>query len=481
MSLLMEALKKAEEAKRQASDQHASVGQEAFPSLELTPLPESTAEDSGAMLSVDTSPPLPSLTQLGGMNPVTARHSELPELPGNLDALDTEFINLDDRAATVAEPSPTNRFSLSMEPENEIPLAGLGRGMDAPPVQTTELPQHPKKTSGNNGKTLEQAAAHNLFDAKQPSARPRKNFLIGLGLFVVLSFGSLGIYLWLQLQPKSGLALMAPGTPPQIKPVAPISVPVMQPPPPAPQPSDVQATTPAPQTTTAASKKDEDEEESKPQVKAQPTRTAASPSTPQASTPVKITTSKMRVDPSLDNGYEAFQRGDLPTARSAYEAALKNDPNSVDALNGMAMTLMRSGRSDLAEAYFQKALEVDPRNSLAQASLAGLRDTSDPVQAESRLKLALAEQPDAAHLHFALGNLYARQNRWADAQQAYFRAMSGDPENPDYLFNLAVSLDRLHQTKLAAGYYTQAVAAAQKHPAGFDPVQVNERIKKLQL
>jgi len=42
----------------------------------------------------------------------------------------------------------------------------------------------------------------------------------------------------------------------------------------------------------------------------------------------------------------------------------------------------------------------------------------------------IAAQPDASFLNFTLGNQYAAQGRWAEAQQAYFRAYSGDPEHP---------------------------------------------------
>ena len=204
------------------------------------------------------------------------------------------------------------------------------------------------------------------------------------------------------------------------------------------------------------------------------------PSQPPTDGPIRITTSKQRLDPALEKGYDAFQRGDLPGARGAYETALRNDPNNIDALNGLAMTYLRGSRGDLAEPLFQRVVEIDPRNSLAQASLSGLRDPADPVQMESRLKVALADQPDAPHLYFSLGNLYARQNRWSDAQQAYFRAMSGDPENPDYLFNLAISLDRLHQVKLARQYYEQALNASERRPAGFDRTLAGERLRKLQ-
>jgi tetratricopeptide (TPR) repeat protein len=109
----------------------------------------------------------------------------------------------------------------------------------------------------------------------------------------------------------------------------------------------------------------------------------------------------------------------------------------------------------------------------------GLRGHTDPVVSESRLKGLIASQPDSAHLHFALGNQYAAQVRWPEAQSAYFKAYGLDPENPDFAFNLAVSLDRLRQGRLALEYYQRAVALAGNRVSGFDRNQVLARIAEL--
>jgi uncharacterized protein HemY len=96
------------------------------------------------------------------------------------------------------------------------------------------------------------------------------------------------------------------------------------------------------------------------------------------------------------------------------------------------------------------------------------------------LKSLLAAQPGLFSLNFALGNLYAGQGRWSEAEQAYFKAVSGDPGNPDGLFNLAVGLDQMHQSKLAANYYQRALTAAASRPAGFDQAQLKARLIELQ-
>ena len=91
----------------------------------------------------------------------------------------------------------------------------------------------------------------------------------------------------------------------------------------------------------------------------------------------------------------------------------------------------------------------------------------------------LAVNPAGHFLIFTLGNQFALQGRWAEAQQEYFKAFSAEPENADFAYNLAVSLDHLRQPKLALDYYRRAVALANARGASFDAAAAQERIAQL--
>lgn len=523
MSLLMEALRKAEEAKRQGAGNPGPVTADPAPVLPQTDSVEAGQALSALASETKNAPDAPlEFESLPGIDlPSIAPNPEaLPKLPDNLSDLDLEFAPMAaaprgdsrlnaifDAPATPAETAPRREASPAaahataphaaaphLAPATHQPPGQPSRERiepqllaSTPVTPATEVPSVATVRAAPLGSRIpaaqaqDQSAAQNLFQAKQTTDEgkvSRKNFLIALGLFSLMAVVSIGVYFWLQLQPKNGLSLTA-NTAPRPTPAPPIAPP---PPPlvvpaPPPPPTAAAAAPALADPAVAANTLRSQEEEAAPLSKE---LAKATPKAPAPDSPIRVTTSRLRLDPALEHGYDAFQKGDLAAAKVAYEAALRSDPNNIDGLNGLAMTHLRNGRADLAEPLFQRALEIDPRNGPAQASLASLRDTADPVQMESRLKTALTDQPDAPHLHFALGNLYAKQSRWADAQQAYFRAMSGDPENPDYLFNLAVSLDRLHQIKLARQFYDQALAAATKRPAGFDRPQVEERLKKLQ-
>ncbi|MFZ2628972.1 MAG: tetratricopeptide repeat protein, partial [Rugosibacter sp.] len=194
----------------------------------------------------------------------------------------------------------------------------------------------------------------------------------------------------------------------------------------------------------------------------------------------------------LMRGYDAFNRGDLASAQAEYTRALQADPRNTDAMHGLAAIALRQGQLDQAAAGYQKILEANPQDATAMATLINLRSQMDPAAAESRLKALAAAfeslnpssgvsgQPELAAPDFSLGNLYAKQGRWNEAQQAYFRAYNAEPENPDILYNLAISLEHIHQPRLAAQYYAQALAAAQTRPSGFDKAQVTARLHALQ-
>ncbi|CAB1369910.1 tetratricopeptide repeat protein [Denitratisoma oestradiolicum] len=203
------------------------------------------------------------------------------------------------------------------------------------------------------------------------------------------------------------------------------------------------------------------------------------PSTSPGKKNIQITRTRPHLDPTLTEAYEALQQGNLAQAAETYQRALAHDPWNGDALHGMAVLHLRQGRPDMAEPFYQKALEADPRDARALAGLINLQSPADPVQAESRLNSLLARMPESPFLNFSRGNLLAEQGRWSEARQAYSRAASRDPANPDYLFNLAVSLDRLQQPVPAARYYQQALAEAGRCPAGFDRLAAMERLKRI--
>lgn len=205
--------------------------------------------------------------------------------------------------------------------------------------------------------------------------------------------------------------------------------------------------------------------------------------TPQDSAPAAAITITRGTQPDqmsldLQTAYNDFQTGRLAQAEAAYRQVLAREADNRDAHMGLAAIAVRNGQLDLAREHYRAVLQRNPRDLAAQAALTDL-DQARPADSESRLKLLLAEQPDSAPLHFALANLYAGQQRWAYAQQAYFEAQRLAPGQPDYAFNLAVSLEHLGQPRLALEHYRRALTLAGQGNAQFDLATAQQRVAAL--
>ena len=187
--------------------------------------------------------------------------------------------------------------------------------------------------------------------------------------------------------------------------------------------------------------------------------------------------SALTIPADIAEGYAAFQRGEYAAARLSYERAARAEPNNADALHGLAAIYLKAGQPKAAEDIYRRLLNAHPWDATALSAIVAL-SPADPAS-EYRLKSALSARPNAHPLSFTLGNLYASQARWGEAQQAYFNAYTAAPDNPDYQFNLAVSLEHMKKPTLALKYYEAAQQSAAGRSASFDAAALQTRIKAL--
>ncbi len=493
MSLLMEALRKAEEEKNDSEPERPAP---------TTPVDESpdTVEEEDSLLVLD----LPDL-QESRPDPVV-----LEALPEEEAEAETAAAAETPQAPVEENPPPTDPSPLEvLEPECE-------RGAQ------TEEDESKRKM------------ARALFQAKA-RARKRRLWLGLLAAVSLLLLAALAAWYFLVIQQEQGIALV-----PAVSPVAPSEPePVVEALPE--QRGKVEVAEPAqPQVSgeiTAAGDAGQQEQGQEPEQKRQqapgeaeittPVQERPSPTArPQsvagkkaavASAPAKPASEKQPRPPQAsaqdayqkamnrmagDSGrnpaiqirrssrktgkgsparkaWQAFHEGRYQEAEQLYTAVLRKEPLNRDALLGLAAIAVATGDAGAAQDFYLRLLERDPRDSLAQAGMVSLQGHRQPAQAIARVQQLIATNPDQGGLHFVLGNLYAAQKRWSYAQQAYFKAYTSDPGNPDYLFNLAVSLDHLGKQRQALNFYRQALEHAQRRRARFSTEVVSRRIEAL--
>ena len=181
----------------------------------------------------------------------------------------------------------------------------------------------------------------------------------------------------------------------------------------------------------------------------------------------------------LSQAFKAYKDGHYDAAKSIYEGILKNDPDNRDVHLGLAAIAINKNDRKSAYSHYVHLLELNPLDTLAMSSLIALSNSADPLKDESAIKLLIQRDDDIPHLYFILGNLYAKQERWADAQQAFFDAYRLDTTNSDYVLNLAVSLDQMGQYSSALDYYKSAIELSVDSSTNFNTAIVNKRITAL--
>ena len=438
MSLLMDALKRAESSKQGTARQSSGRAQgNADNGLSLEPL---------------------------AAEPPRVAHSPLPDLASHLESLEVDLADIRQFDPPPPRPTPPH-----------------------PPASPTPPPPvRPEKAEPQR----EREAVRNAFAVKQAPTQPdRKPLWLTLGTLGIAALGIVAYVAYeLNSMSRGSLAVTASSSRPPA-PATAATAPASQPP--AVQPSSLATGTdipavplaPAPifGTNSGSTAVTPENEQAPPPPRFATARTSGLPAENNATPAIRLSRTAPEADGALLRGHAGLQRGDLEQARRDYELSLRRDPNNTDALLALAAIAHRQGRGADAEQLQQRALVANPDDPAAQAAVLGSAPAiADPNTTESRLKGLLSAQPESAPLNFALGNLYASQRRWLEAQQAYFNAVAADGDNPDYLFNLAVSLDQVRQPRLAGQHYRLALSAAENRPSAFDHAQVRKRLGELQ-
>ncbi|MFC7420512.1 tetratricopeptide repeat protein [Iodobacter arcticus] len=461
MSLLLQALKKAEEAKRLR--EAAGLNEE----LAIANEPEDATPEKGL------SSPLELIAQVDAAAPlVSLEASAAVEMPEEWVFVPVE---ISAEKEEIPEPVPVTTEPLLADPEP--PLAPvqvavpeeeswLKAAASPPPVEPQAVPLATLAPTVSPPPPVPASPAQALS-----KPRLRSKTFPWLVLCGVVIAGAMGGYFWWQYQSLSVSPVM-PSVPAAAAPLA--------------EPDIISPPSPALPVAQMAS------------LPAAPIASAASALTPPVATLAKRASvfkgdaasveersgapngagirfdtqnAEAAVPLPLAMAYRSFQQGDYRAAEEGYRRMLQLDARNRDALLGMAAVAIKRGAGAEAAHFYRQILSLYPRDEVAQSALYSL--TPGNENSESGLRQLSGQHADAA---FALANLYAGQNRWSEAQSAYFQALILDVGNADYAFNLAISLEHLQENKTAARYYRQALAGK----GSFDRTIAEARLKALE-
>lgn len=141
---------------------------------------------------------------------------------------------------------------------------------------------------------------------------------------------------------------------------------------------------------------------------------------------------KLKNPSRLHLAYARWQEqvGNLNQARESYEVVLDEEPKSVAAMIGLARIDQLAGRTEEAEAGFQKALKLKPHDPEVLA---------------------------------AGGQFYADQKNWQAAIPLLTQAVASAPNEPEIRYHLAITLARSGDIDTALTHFIKSSGEAEAH------------------
>ena len=143
-------------------------------------------------------------------------------------------------------------------------------------------------------------------------------------------------------------------------------------------------------------------------------------------------------------------------AETAFRQVLAQKGDDAKALEGLGLVLLKQRRHQEAEAMLSKAIALEPRLWRAQNGLGVIYDLSGNHQrAQDHYGVARRERPDSPLVLNNLGYSNYLSRRWTQAQIYFEQALAKDPKNKNAWSNLGLMYARQDQYDKAMQAFQQ--------------------------
>lgn len=180
-------------------------------------------------------------------------------------------------------------------------------------------------------------------------------------------------------------------------------------------------------------------------------------------------------------GYSALIRGEYDTALAFYDQALQQEPRSALALLGRGAALQKLGRSSEAQGAYDAVLRLDPKNREALTNLTAIVSERAPNEALAQLLDLERQHPNFSPITAQIGLTHAKMGSMPEARDYLRRAVALTPAAVMYHYNLALVLDHMALSDQAVRSYENVLAAMAGGRAnvGLSPVDIERRVRYL--
>jgi predicted O-linked N-acetylglucosamine transferase (SPINDLY family) len=162
--------------------------------------------------------------------------------------------------------------------------------------------------------------------------------------------------------------------------------------------------------------------------------------------------------------FTAYREGRHAEVQSLCRRALKDAPNSFDAMHLLGVSILETDRFEDARRILERAVALDPRSADAHSNLGlAMFNLNRYDEARASYEKALALKPDFPVALRNLGNTYLRLEMGEQAVAAYSRAVALKPDDVEAWCNRSVAEMMLKRYDAAVKSSERALALQPRH------------------
>ncbi len=164
----------------------------------------------------------------------------------------------------------------------------------------------------------------------------------------------------------------------------------------------------------------------------------------------------------LEQGFKALNTGQYEGAVALYKSALLKDPRNRDAMFGIATAYQKGGQKTQARNAYSALLAAYPAYEPGLNNLLVMASNESPKDALKELDALGARNPNFAAVYAQKAAIYGKMGDNISAKRNLVKALSLEPGNIVYRYNLAILVDKMGEIDVATKLYGQLLDQSAK-------------------
>ena len=166
----------------------------------------------------------------------------------------------------------------------------------------------------------------------------------------------------------------------------------------------------------------------------------------------------------LTQATQAHNQGQLQTAITKFQQALKIDPKNVYAYSQLGLIYAKKNSFSVAERMFERAVSYDSRDTFSHLWLGIIFIKNEQLDlAFNKFQQILQYEPDNADGYYFLGTIYSFRREDELAKQAFEKSRSLNSNDPETHYRLAKAYQRLDYWDVAEKEFIKTIELNKNH------------------